>query len=53
VLTLIAHEFGGTTRCFNTRARAALLRCSPVKKLLLLLVVLGVAFIAAKKIRST
>jgi hypothetical protein len=31
----------------------ALLRCCAVKKLIVLLAVLGIAFIAAKKIRST
>ena len=47
----VVHGAGG--RGAVTHDPRPLLRCSAVKKLLVLVAVLGLAFLAAKKLRST
>jgi hypothetical protein len=48
-----AHNAHQIERVTAAAAPAPLLRCEPVKKIILLLAIVGIAFVAAKKIRST
>ena len=48
-----AHNVHQIENVTSALAPTPLLRCSPVKKIILLLAIVGIAFVAAKKIRST